>query len=148
MIKVIFVVLLLFVGVLLTPALRRPIEPQLDAARLFLGERLEGPLSPVLNPFRRLEARSEIGKTITELVQDRNRGYPPPEPVEFTSYIVRKVRDADGIDPWGSAYLIVLKQDSVAVVSPGPDRAMDTDDDVIKAIRYRWWRENRPDARR
>jgi hypothetical protein len=148
MIKGIFVVLLLFIGVLLTPALRRPIEPQLESARLFLGDKFDGPLSPVVNPFRRLKARSEIGKAITELLQDRNTGYPPPEPLEFTTYMIRKVRDTDGVDPWGSAYIIVLKQDSVAVVSPGPDRAINTDDDVSKQIRYRWWRENRPGARR
>lgn len=141
MIKVILVIVVLLVGVLLTPALREPIEPQIDQVQAFLGDKLEGPMTPVLTPFRRLKTRNEIGKAITALLHVRNRGYPPPEASAFTEFLVREVDDEDGLDAWGSPYVIVLKPDSVAVVSPGPDRELDTEDDVSKQIRYRWWRD-------
>ncbi len=132
-------ILVLGVGVLLTPTLRRPFEPQLAAAWTFLRDNLEGPMAPVLDPYRRLKTRNEIGKTITALLHDRNRGIPPPEPSEFTAFMVAEVDDEDGLDGWGRPYILTLQKDSVTVVSAGPDGAFGNEDDVAKQLRYRQW---------
>ena len=40
-------------------------------------------------------------------------------------------RESSARDPWGSAYMISCAEDDVTVVSPGPDRKLGTEDDII-----------------
>jgi hypothetical protein len=83
-----------------------------------------------------MSTQSEIGQVIRELIQDRNNGYLPPPEDEFEVYIHRRVEDSDGLDGWGTPYALVQDPDSVAVVSAGPDREFDTDDDIVVKIRF------------
>lgn len=127
------VLMLLFMTV---PPLRRRAQPAFDRLDAVGGWAVEGPLSPAVNPYRKLKAEGAIGKVTREMIRDRNSGFVRPEDEEFQAYMVRKVEGEDGIDPWGIPYAMWPTRDSVAVVSAGPDREFGTDDDVLQTIRY------------
>lgn len=125
--------LILTLAILTIPPLRAKAEPHLESAGHWL---VEGPLSPVVNPFRTMKTRQEIGQVTSELVQDRNNGYLPPTVEELDLYIHRRVEGSDGVDGWGTPYTLIREPDSVAVVSAGPDREFGTDDDISEKIRF------------
>lgn len=129
-------VLVLGLAVLTIPPLRRPAQPHLDRFREFLGEQLEGPLSPVVNPYRKLDSEATIGKVVRELVRDRNMGYERPAPDDFVAYVQREVEGEDGLDAWGVPYLLFPDPDSLAIISAGPDRSYHTEDDIVVKMRY------------
>lgn len=131
--KIFLGLLVLVLAVLTIPSLRQRAQPQLDR----MGEKLEGPLSPVLTPYRQLRTEGEIGKIVRELVRDRNMGVLRPMPDEFGDYIRLQLEDEDGLDAWGSPYIMLPEPDSMAIVSAGPDLDYQTEDDVTVKIRYR-----------
>ena len=137
MIKRIFLGALILVLITVSvPSLRERANPHVDRLGSFMAEKLEGPLSPVLNPYRRLKSQSEMGKVVRELIRDRNFGIARPRPDMFREYMQREVEDEDGLDAWGSPYIFMLGQDSVTIMSAGPDLEYETDDDVVAKIRY------------
>lgn len=127
---------LLALATMLIPSLRERADPHIDRFGTFLGEKLEGPLSPIINPYRRLKSESAMGQVVRELIRDRNRGIPRPTSDGFREYMQRQVEGEDGLDAWGSPYILVPSQDSVAIVSAGPDLEYETEDDVTVEIRY------------
>lgn len=134
--RLLFAVLLLTLAIVTIPPLRERADPHFERFGEFLSEKLEGPLSPVLNPYRRLKSQSEMGEAVRELIQDRNQGMIRPRPDDFREYLQREIEGEDGLDAWGSPYILVPSQDSVAIHSPGPDREYHTEDDVVVKIRY------------
>ncbi len=76
-------------------------------------------------------------KAVRELIQDRNMGYLRPQPDDFRAYIQREVEGEDGLDAWGTPYIIVPTADSLAIVSAGPDLQYDTEDDLVEKLRFR-----------
>lgn len=134
--RILLGLLVLALAVFTIPPLRRPVQPHLNRFGDFLGRTLGGPLGPVLNPYRRLDSEAEIGKVVRELVRDRNMGYGRPDPDDFVAYMQREVEGEDGLDAWGSPYVLLPERDSVAVISAGPDRTYDTDDDITVKIRF------------
>ncbi len=129
-------ILILLLATLLVPSLREKTAPHYDRFGNWAAEKLEGPLSPALNPWRRLRSQSAMGEAVRELIQDRNQGFIRPNPDDFRSYLQRKIDGEDGLDAWGTPYILVPTQDSVSIVSAGPDREYDTEDDVVATIRY------------
>lgn len=134
--RIFLALLILALATLTIPPLRERAQPHLDRAAEFMGENLEGPLSPVLNPYRRLRSESEMGKAVRELIQDRNSGYLRPDPDDFPAYMQREIEDEDGLDAWGTPYRLMPERDSVAIVSAGPDREYATEDDLVVKIRF------------
>jgi hypothetical protein len=134
--RIFLAVLLVVVAVFLIPGLRSRAQPGIDRFQEVAGERLEGPISPVLNPYRRLRTRTEISRIMTELIKARNLGYRRPEPADLGPFILQRLDAEHERDYWGSPYIAVPRQDSLAVVSPGPDREYFTDDDIELEIRY------------
>jgi hypothetical protein len=128
--------LLLGMLTLTVPALRQRAQPRIDQSREWLGKRLEGPLSPVLTPYRRLKTQSQMGKAVSALVSRRNMGYPPPKPIEFQEFIQARELSPDGMDAWGAPYLLRQRRDSLDIISAGPDIQYHTDDDLVVSIRY------------
>jgi hypothetical protein len=147
--KRLFLAFLLLVGAVLTiPPLRQRAQPRIDAVRETAGQKLEGPMSPVLTPYRRVKTKAEMSKAVTELIADRNRGYPAPAPNEFGEYLVRKLGAEEAtLDAWGSPYIIAPDPDSLEIISAGPDLQYRTDDDLQVKIRYPGARP-RPGTRR
>jgi hypothetical protein len=129
-------VLFLTAATLLVPDLRERAAPHARAATGWTWDKVERPLSPVVNPFRRVKAQTEMGEIGRRLVNDRNRGLRPPEPHDFGAYILRHGLLADSTDPWGTGYRLRVEADSLALVSAGPDRVHGTDDDVVFKVYY------------
>lgn len=129
-------VVLLVLAVLLIPPVRHRAQPRIDQFRTWAGERLEGPLSPVLTPYRNIRARSEIGRVVTDLVAIRNRGLPPPRASEFRDFMLNRGLSETGNDPWGSPYVLVQEPDSLGIRSAGADLSYETDDDIIVKVRF------------
>lgn len=129
-----FVILIL--ATLTIPPLEERAAPYYDRLGTFLWENLEGPLGPAINPWRAVRSEAEMGNVVRELIADRNRGLIRPDPDDFQEFIQRQVDDEDGLDFWGTPYILVPGRDSVAVVSAGPDREYETEDDLVTKIRY------------
>lgn len=127
--------LLLGLAVLLIPSLRERAQPRIDESRLWLGEKLEGPMSPVLTPYRTLTTQSRIARVAASLIRDRNRGYGVPRPDSFEAYLNGHGMEVN--DAWGMPLILLQEPDSLAVVSPGPDLTYGTEDDVLSKIRYK-----------
>jgi hypothetical protein len=123
--------LLLFLGSLVVPGVQEHTRPRVNGALSWAGARLEGPASPLTNRYRRIRAEAELDRTLRRLVMDRNQGMRLPEPTRLANYMTRHDIAQDGIDPWGTPYLMVVETDSIALVSAGPDHRYDTDDDLV-----------------
>lgn len=132
--RIFLAILLLVLAVLLIPALRERAQPGIDASRTWMGEKLEGPMSPILTPYRTLRTQTRMGEAGRLLVRDRNRGRRPPTPEEFPDYLTRN--NVELLDYWGAPLIIEQEPDSLAIISPGPDLEYRTDDDVVTKIRY------------
>jgi hypothetical protein len=126
--------LLLFLVALLVPDLRVRMQPHIEEGRIWLGEHLEGPMTPVLTPYRRLKTQSLIDEATRRLIRDRNIGQQAPLGPDFRDYLVR--REIEPLDAWGAPLLLEQERDSVAIRSPGPDMEYGTEDDLVNKIRY------------
>ena len=135
--RLLLAALMLGLVTLLVPGLRERAQPRIDQSREVLGDKLEGPMSPVLTPYRRLKTQSQMGKVINELTRRRNMGYQAPRPGELADFIVARDLGPDGKDAWGAPLLLQQRQDSIDIISAGPDIEYHTDDDIILSIRYR-----------
>lgn len=134
--KILLGLLIIALIVMTVPQLRVRVDPLLDRAGESLSESLHGPLAPVVNPYRRLKSESEMSEAVRELVRDRNMGYLRPQPDDFRAYMQREIEGEDGLDAWGTPYIIVPTADSLAIVSAGPDLQYDTEDDLVEKMRY------------
>lgn len=133
--RAVLAVLLLGLAVLLIPGLRQRAQPRIDETREWLGQKLEGPMSPVLTPFRTVETTTRIDQAVRLLIRERNRGSHPPQPDDFSSFLRR--RGARYQDGWGAPLIIIQEPDSIIVMSAGEDREYRTPDDLVRKIRYR-----------
>lgn len=133
----IFLGILVIVLIVMTvPQLRVRVDPWLDRTADAFSEALHGPLSPLVNPYRRLKSESEMSEAVRELVRDRNMGYVRPQPDEFRAYMQREIEGEDGLDAWGTPYIIRPTTDSLAIISAGPDLEYDTEDDLVEKMRF------------
>lgn len=132
--RIILAFLLLALVVLLTPQLREKVQPEIDTGREWLGAKLEGPLSPLLNRYRTLKTESAIDESIRNLVRHRNVGHRAPDPGELADYLTR--RQLSPTDAWGIPFMLDQETDSLAIMSAGPDLIFWTEDDLVKKIRY------------
>lgn len=139
--RIILAFLLLALAVLLTPQLREKVQPEIDTGREWLGAKLEGPLSPILNRYRTLKTQSAIEESIRNLIRHRNVGHPAPEPGDFAAYLT--TRDLSPTDAWGIPLLLEQRDDSLAIMSAGPDLIYWTQDDMVSKIRYPALRRSR-----
>jgi hypothetical protein len=130
-------VLLLVLVVLLVPPLRERADPHMAAAGAWTADRLEIPLSPFTNWYRRVRAEAELDKAARLMVGQRNQGGRLPDPERFADFLNRHDIAAGGLDPWGTPYLMVQEADSVALLSAGPDQRYETEDDLVTRIGQR-----------
>lgn len=125
---------LVWVATLLFPGLEERAEPRIEESRIWLGEQLEGPLTPVLTPYRKLKTQERLREASRLLVRDRNRGRNPPVASDFAPYLRR--HEVEPLDGWGAPIVMHQERDSVAVISAGPDMTYDTEDDMVTKVRY------------
>lgn len=135
MTRLILAFLILILVVLTIPSLRQRAEPRIEEGRLWLGAHLEGPMTPVLTPYRRMKTQSYIDAVTVRLIRDRNIGSPAPAAPDFREYLLR--HKLEPLDGWGAPLVLEQRRDSLSIISPGPDMVYDTDDDIRNTIRYR-----------
>jgi hypothetical protein len=128
---------LLVLVTLLVPPLRERADPHMATAGSWTAEQLAGPLSPVTNWYKGIRAEAELEKAARLMVGQRNQGMRLPEPARVGEFLNRHEIATDGLDPWGTPYLMVQEADSVALVSAGPDGRYDTDDDLAARFPHR-----------
>lgn len=120
---------------LLVPDLRERAQPRIDSSREWLGQKLEGPLSPILTPYRILKTESRMGQAVNRLVRNRNRGTDAPRPDEFSTFL--EDAEIESVDAWGAPFLLIQDPDSLTILSAGPDLEYETEDDLVERMRYR-----------
>ena len=102
---------------------------------------------PVLRPMLIWNAEREIEEIISGLQQMENVERRLPEKREWVKWLEERYAGDASRDAWGSIYQLVVTDDSLAVVSNGPDREMKTEDD-IRDVRVRNWRAKPQPGRR
>lgn len=128
--------LILFLLSLTLPGLRSRAVPKYRGALAWTWQYLEGPMTPVLTPWRIVETQSEMGKILTELVAQRNRGRPPPTTDDLPGFMLRARLDSTATDMWGKRYDIFFQADSLYLRSAGPDTIFGSEDDLVSPVRY------------
>ena len=103
---------------------------RIGVAALPLLERL-GPVGErVANPFRKWKARSESEFYLRMINDDHAEARPLPEERQFKEWVLRRMPEETGVDPWGSDYWLRRRGTMFTVGSSGPDGQRDTADDV------------------
>lgn len=134
--RLLIALLLVFLLSLTIPALRSRAVPKYRAAGSWVWGHLQGPLSPIITPWKRLETESEMAAIVNQLIKQRNRGFPPPRSQELPLLMQRAGLDSTATDEWGSPYDVFTRPDSVYLRSAGPDATLETEDDIVVPVRY------------
>jgi hypothetical protein len=97
-----------------------------------LYDRLSPLLHKLIEPSQEGAARQKARQLLRILVIENNQGRPLPEPRDFARWVNRRLNASDAAtDPWGSTYYYYRRDGRITVGSPGPDRRIGTDDDII-----------------
>ena len=94
---------------------------------------------PVLRPMLVWNAEREIEEIIRGLQQVENVERRLPDKREWAKWLDGHYTGDASTDAWGNVYQYEVQDDSFAVASNGPDRALKTEDD-IRDVRVRNWR--------
>lgn len=136
MTRLLLALLFVFLLSLTLPDLRARAMPKYRAAAAWTWEVVDGPLTPVITPWRRVETQYEMGQVMTQLVVQRNRGQPPPTTEELPAFMKREALDSTATDKWGKRYVLEARPDSIYLRSAGADTIYGTDDDLVSVVRY------------
>lgn len=91
---------------------------------------------PVMAPVMRRGAQEEMAQVARNVVdQERLTGELPAGRAWLDWLEYRYSSPERRTDPWGSVYQLSVWQDSVGILSYGPDRTRDTGDDFLVATR-------------
>jgi hypothetical protein len=113
-----------------------PVRGRLSAAAVPVLEKL-GPVGAVvIEPARRMAAKSKVMGILRVIASDYNEGRPLPEDANFHGWLRQRLPDETGLDPWGNAYWLSRTRGTLTVGSDGPDRRRGTGDDVKHTIPY------------
>lgn len=90
-------------------------------------------LAPVMNPVLAWQTRSEMDQIARELQMINREGQALPERgEEFLAWMGRNFQGGSSVDAWGNVYSLVVWDDSVGIVSRGPDLEVNTGDDLME----------------
>ena len=128
--KVLLVVLIVVGFAWTIPSARARIVDVLEP----VGAALRPAVDWALNPTRRAGAAREAQFILREIENQRQMGRGYPSPRGFYDWVRANVESVeDGVDPWGEPYYLEMTRQHVIVGSPGPDRALGTEDDIRDA---------------
>ncbi len=86
--------------------------------------------APIVVPVIRWSTEEEMGQVARNVVDhERLTGRLPAGPAWLDWLEYRYASDAARRDPWGSTYQLAVTRDSVWILSYGPDRTRETEDD-------------------
>ncbi len=129
MFKIIFFLLILFGAALYFPQTRPVVVDT---------------LAPVINPVLTWQTTGEMDRIVRELKKLTEQGSRLPEPgAPFQRWMERQFFGGAKTDAWGGAYTLQLKRNSLLVVSNGPDKEIDTADDITHLVLVQDRRRNR-----
>lgn len=89
---------------------------------------------PVITPPLRWHTSHEMQRVVRELrFHEQERHGDLPNSRRFEDWLVSTLDFGGATDAWGSPYVLYQRSDSFAVVSFGPDRLPNTEDDLRRA---------------
>ena len=95
-------------------------------------ERIRPYLSPVLDPAYEWSVRSRVGEIARKMETELAAGRPLPKPGSIEDFVNRHYpQDGAELDPWGVTFQLSRTSQGFRVVSAGPDRTLNTADDVL-----------------
>ena len=87
-------------------------------------------VEPMATPVKRWSTQEEMERVAKHVVDHERLTGRVPTGQEWVEWLEFRYASPETThDPWGSLYALQLSQDSVIVVSPGPDRVPRTEDD-------------------
>jgi hypothetical protein len=90
-------------------------------------------LAPVMNPVLTWQTRGEMEGIVRELQTMSREGGDLPTPGEsFDAWMLRNFMGGSKTDAWGVNYTLRIWRDSIGIVSNGPDREIETPDDILE----------------
>lgn len=110
--KIVLVVLLLALGVLITPSLRQRAAPHLQFA---------------LDPVYAWNTRNQL-RDIQRFIE---RSRTLPQERTFSAHLERENGAGTSLDPWGNQYYLLRDRHTYQIGSPGPDGVPGTADDIV-----------------
>jgi hypothetical protein len=110
--KIVLVLLVLVLGVLVTPSLRERATPHVQFA---------------LDPVYEWSARNDL-KEMQRFI-DRTRVLPQPR--EFSAYVERERGRGSSLDPWGNPYYLRVDREAYRLGSAGRDGVVGTERDIV-----------------
>ncbi len=87
---------------------------------------------PIVTPIVKWNGEQEMGQVVRNVVEHERLTGQLPAGKEWLAWLdYRYSAEAMHTDPWGSVYQLLVWQDSIAIVSLGPDRTRLTKDDFM-----------------
>ncbi len=87
--------------------------------------------SPLLYPLHSWQTTGEMEEIAREIASFERTYYKMPVArASFTRWLERNFVDETAFDTWGTGYELEVWPDSFAVLSAGPDREIETEDDL------------------
>jgi hypothetical protein len=124
---------MLGLAVLTVPGLREKGEPRMDESRIWPGGEAGGSAGAGTQPVPALRTQSELSKAATAHPRTATGATATRGRTSFGSTLSAMVRAS--VDAWGTPLIILVpEQDSLAIISAGPDLDYETDDDIVAKI--------------
>jgi hypothetical protein len=93
-------------------------------------------LAPVINPVLTWQTKGEMEQIGRELESLNRQGSDLPTPgSSFQHWMEGRFMGGSKTDGWGVDYTLKVWRDSMGIVSNGPDREIDTPDDIVHPVR-------------
>jgi hypothetical protein len=95
-------------------------------------------LGPVIHPVLTWQTKGEMDRIARELETLNRQGSNIPTPgASFQNWMERRFMGGANKDAWGVNYSVKVWRDSVGIVSNGPDREVDTADDLVHRLSFK-----------
>lgn len=114
--RILWILVFLLAAVLFVKPLRERARPQIEYA---------------LNPIYRWEARNRVKDITRVLVRERSQERSIPKPRDFQRFLSAREGPQAAVDPWNQPYYLVTTRRTFQVGSMGPDRQLNTADDIL-----------------
>jgi hypothetical protein len=88
-----------------------------------------------LRPARRMGAKNQARQITRTITIERNEGREVPDARSFDRWLTRRMPE-DRLDPWGNAYWLDRRTNTLTVGSSGPDGERGTDDDISHSVAF------------
>lgn len=135
--KLIFLLLFIAGVSASVPPIRERVAPRVRPVREYLVREVGPPLRRGIDPVLRWSAVQETRRIARELRQRELSFLPMPAARDFTTFLERQHYGSDGLDPWETPYSMLIRRDSIFVISAGPDRERNTADDIREGVSRR-----------